>query len=153
MGSTGAESSKFCEMQVYLSDVLTFAVEHGRVRRCDSRPVAASLHRARGRRPARRAGLRPLRAAPRPSPASPRARVQWYEKSGWREGHGPALKPPMLEYEYRAVHFGARRHWLRPEILADRIEKHPQVGTAPANRTAQIRTATAIVPTSPSHSL
>jgi hypothetical protein len=27
----GAESSKFCEMQVYLSDVLTFAVEHGRV--------------------------------------------------------------------------------------------------------------------------
>src|SRR6516164_7402779 len=60
MGSTGAESSKFCEMQVYLSDVLTFAVEHGRVRRCDSRPVAASLHRVRGRRPARRAGLRPL---------------------------------------------------------------------------------------------
>src|SRR5215831_21327741 len=54
-------SLKFCEMQVYLSDVLTFAVERGRVRRCDSRPVAASLHRVRGRRPARRAGLRPLR--------------------------------------------------------------------------------------------
>ena len=35
----------------------------------------------------------------------------------------------------------------------DRIEEHPQTGTPAANRTAQIRTATAIVPTNPSHSL
>jgi hypothetical protein len=47
----------------------------------------------------------------------------------------------------------------KPRVRAPRSgslgggSEHPQVGTAPANRTAQIRTASAIVPTIPSHSL
>ena len=48
----------------------------------------------------------------------------------------------------------ARGYSMSPRVSPpDRIEKHPQTGTPAANRTAQIRTATAIVPTNPSHSL
>jgi hypothetical protein len=50
---------------VGIEDSLTFALEHGRLRRCDSRRVAANLRRVRGRPPARRAGLRPFRLRPR----------------------------------------------------------------------------------------